>query len=115
MILLIRISFSHSGGYEEFYLLGYNAVQSVENQTTFRRNILLSSSEFVLCFLLVSCWAYSSTLKMEATCSSETSIDFERTTHQYIAQDKIPDPSFYHYYNQYAYICNISTFSPLFS
>jgi hypothetical protein len=27
-------------------------------------------------FMLVSCHAYSSTLKMEATCSSETSVDF---------------------------------------
>jgi hypothetical protein len=28
------------------------------------------------CFMLVSCLAYFSTLKMEATCSSETSADF---------------------------------------
>jgi hypothetical protein len=28
-------------------------------------------------FRLVSCLAYSSKLKMEATCSSETSVDFE--------------------------------------
>jgi hypothetical protein len=36
---------------------------------------------------LVSCLAYSSTLKMEATCSSETSIDFRRTTRRYIPED----------------------------
>jgi hypothetical protein len=28
------------------------------------------------CFMLISCLVYSSTLKMEATCSSETSVDF---------------------------------------
>jgi hypothetical protein len=31
-------------------------------------------------FTLVSCSPYSSNLKMEATCSSETSVDFQRTT-----------------------------------
>jgi hypothetical protein len=30
--------------------------------------------------LLVSCFAYSSTLKMEATCFSETTVDFQLTT-----------------------------------
>jgi hypothetical protein len=36
---------------------------------------------------LVSCLAYS-TLKMEAICSSETSIDFQRTTRRYIPEDR---------------------------
>jgi hypothetical protein len=45
-------------------------------------------------FTLVSCLAYSSTLKMEVTCSSETSVDFQLTTRRYIPefrtlQDKI--------------------------
>jgi hypothetical protein len=39
-------------------------------------------------FTLVSCSAYSSTLKMEA-CSSETSAEFQRTTRCYILEDKI--------------------------
>jgi hypothetical protein len=30
-------------------------------------------------FMLISCFAYSSTLKMEATCSSERSVGFQRT------------------------------------
>jgi hypothetical protein len=30
------------------------------------------------CFMLVSCLAYSPTLKMEATCSSETSLNFNK-------------------------------------
>jgi hypothetical protein len=33
------------------------------------------------------CSAYSSTLKMEAICSSETSIDFQRTARRYIPED----------------------------
>jgi hypothetical protein len=38
--------------------------------------------------MLVSFLAYSSTLNMEATCSSETSADFQRTTRHYIAEDR---------------------------
>jgi hypothetical protein len=34
-------------------------------------------------FMLVSCFAYSSALKMEATCSSEMSLDFYRNTRYY--------------------------------
>jgi hypothetical protein len=44
------------------------------------RLYLLQSYRLAACFMLVSCSAYSSTLKMEATCSSETSVDFRRTT-----------------------------------
>jgi hypothetical protein len=36
----------------------------------------------------VSWLAYCPTLKMEATISSETSVDFQRTKRQYIAQDR---------------------------
>jgi hypothetical protein len=39
------------------------------------------------CHLLVSCPAYFSTLKMEVICSSETSVDFQRTTRRYIPED----------------------------
>jgi hypothetical protein len=39
------------------------------------------------CFMLVSCLAYSSIMKMEAKCSSETSVDFQRTTRRYITED----------------------------
>jgi hypothetical protein len=41
-------------------------------------------------FPLVSCLAYYSTLKMEATCSPETSVDLQRTTRHYISQDETP-------------------------
>jgi hypothetical protein len=37
---------------------------------------------------LVSCLAYTSTLKMEAICSSETSVDFQRATRRYIPEDR---------------------------
>jgi hypothetical protein len=37
---------------------------------------------------LVSCLAYSSILKMKATCSSETSVDFQRTLWCCIPEDK---------------------------
>jgi hypothetical protein len=36
------------------------------------------------CFMLVSWVAFSSTLKMEAICSSETSVGFQQTTRRYI-------------------------------
>jgi hypothetical protein len=37
--------------------------------------------------MLVSCLAYSSTLKMEVMCSSEMSVDFHRTTGCYNPED----------------------------
>jgi hypothetical protein len=43
------------------------------------------------CFALVSCLAYSSTLNMEAICSSETSLDFQWTTQLYIPEDRTLD------------------------
>jgi hypothetical protein len=38
-------------------------------------------------FMLVSCLAYSSALKMEEICSSEMSVDFQWTTRCYIPKD----------------------------
>jgi hypothetical protein len=43
-IRVCRIWGSHSGGYEEFYILGYNVVYSDERQPTSRKNISLPSS-----------------------------------------------------------------------
>jgi hypothetical protein len=45
-----------------------------------------------LCLLPAWCWCFawlSSTLNMEATCSSETTVDFQRTTRNYIPEDRI--------------------------
>jgi hypothetical protein len=36
----------------------------------------------------LSCMTYSSTLKMEAICSSEMSVDFQRATRRYIPEDR---------------------------
>jgi hypothetical protein len=38
--------------------------------------------------MLVCCSAYPSTLKIKVTCSSETSVDFQRTTRRYIPEDR---------------------------
>jgi hypothetical protein len=49
-----------------------------ESNTGLKRDLLLRTCT---CYMLVSCLAYSA-LKMEATCSSETSVDFQRTKRQ---------------------------------
>jgi hypothetical protein len=63
---------------EEFDLLGHNAVQFV------KRQVALLATCFHAGFLL----AYSSTPKMEATCSSETSADFLWAIRRCIPEDK---------------------------
>jgi hypothetical protein len=40
-------------------------------------------------FMLVSCLAQSSILKIEATCSSENSVNFQRTMLCYIPEDRV--------------------------
>jgi hypothetical protein len=40
------------------------------------------------CFTLVSCLAYSSNLKKELICSSETMFGFHQTTRRYIPEDR---------------------------
>jgi hypothetical protein len=47
-----------------------------------------STKLFATCFMLVSCLAYSLTQKMEVTCSSETSVDFQQATWHYIPADR---------------------------
>jgi hypothetical protein len=49
--------------FEQFYLLEYTAVWSIESQPMFRRNMSPA-------FMLVSCSVYSLTRKMKPTCSS---------------------------------------------
>jgi hypothetical protein len=39
------------------------------------------------CFMLVFCLAYSSTPKMEATCSSKMSVEFQQTKQHYVPED----------------------------
>jgi hypothetical protein len=74
----------------EFSILWYNAMWYVESRPTFQRNMSQAASKASkLCLpprlTLLSFLAYSSTLKMEATCSSETWINFQRTT-RFISQ-----------------------------
>jgi hypothetical protein len=52
------------------------------------RNSTKCLLEIRTCFKLVSCLAYSSTLKTEATFSSETSADFQWTSWRYIPEDR---------------------------
>jgi hypothetical protein len=48
-------------------------------------------------FILVSFLVYFSKMKMEATCSSETSVDFQRTTRRYIPEDRtLHTNNYYH-------------------
>jgi hypothetical protein len=86
--LLFKIWDSHSGGYEELYLLGYNAVYSVESQPTFRRNMSLSSGLKNIAKQETSMKQVASTRKMEAACSSETSVDFQLAIWHYIQEDR---------------------------
>jgi hypothetical protein len=44
----------------------------------------MKNSSFVTYFMLVSCFAFSLTLKMEELCSSETLIDRQQITWSYI-------------------------------
>jgi hypothetical protein len=58
-----------------------NAPSKGFNYAYFTTNIRVL---LAVCFMLVSCLAYSSTLKREVICSSETPVDFQRTTWRYI-------------------------------
>jgi hypothetical protein len=70
-----------------FYLLGYNAVQSVGSQPTFRRKNI--TPMLVTCFMFLSCSAYYSTLKMEVTYCSLTSVGCQRIAWRYITENRI--------------------------
>jgi hypothetical protein len=85
--------------------------QPFESQQTFRRNMSPSSPGsknnqtrnqlwLSLAFMLVSCLAYSSILNMEAICSSETPVGFQRTALRYTPENRThsgrsENPKFY--------------------
>jgi hypothetical protein len=65
---------------EEYYLVGHNSVWSGRSPQQFHLHR-------AVCFLLISCFAYSFTLKIEKVCCCETSVDFYRSTRHYIAKE----------------------------
>jgi hypothetical protein len=69
---------------EEYYLLRYNALL-VEKPSDVSEKHTASIFGLPPASTLVSCSAYS-TLKMEAICSSETLVDFQRTTQRYVPE-----------------------------
>jgi hypothetical protein len=76
---------------EEFYRLGYNAVRPLKINRGFEgtcRFQFLPSSLLAGWFTLVSCLAYSPTLKMEGTFYSENSCGFRRTARYYVPEDR---------------------------
>jgi hypothetical protein len=65
-------------------------MQSEGSQPTFQRNSrgAVSKQSLLPDIWLVTCLAYPSTLKMEAICFSETSVDFHRSTPKYIPEHR---------------------------
>jgi hypothetical protein len=60
---------------------------NVYSSSKYRPSVTCPSDANVVCSL-VSSLAYSSTLKMEATYSSEISVDFHRTARHYVPGDR---------------------------
>jgi hypothetical protein len=64
-------------------------VYSAESQTDVSEEHVASIRSRFACYLvLFSCVAYYLTLKMEATLSSKTSVDFQRTTRHCIPEER---------------------------
>jgi hypothetical protein len=59
-----------------------------KDQERSRREVGGELALLAACLKLISSIIYTSTLKMEATYPSETSIDFQRTTLRYISEDR---------------------------
>jgi hypothetical protein len=64
-------------------------------------------------FMLVSCLTYYSTLKKEATCSSVTSIDFQRTILPYVAEDRTHNNNDNNHHHPCTELCSGATNSPV--
>jgi hypothetical protein len=85
--IIFRIWGSHSGGYEEFCLLGYNAVLSVDNQLTFRKNIFPQTvSQASNQHETDSKQSHGSKM------FSETSVEFQRDIRRYIQEYEVFNP-----------------------
>jgi hypothetical protein len=67
-------------------------------------------------FTLVSCSSYSSSLKMETICSSETSVDLQRTVQRYIPENSTHLKDWCHNLKSYNDSDNdVNTFPTIFS
>jgi hypothetical protein len=78
-----------SGGTCRLHLQGRRICQARnQHETGHNKNLFTSFVLRETFFILVSCLAFSSILKMKTTCSSETSAAFQRTTWRYIPEDR---------------------------
>jgi hypothetical protein len=95
-----RVWSSHSVRYEEFFW-DIEPCSPLKINRRFEQTYLLllhcgrinqtrTQLFLPLAFMLVYCSVYFSALKKEATCSSETSVAFQRTTRRYIPEDELP-------------------------
>jgi hypothetical protein len=89
-IVLKNLYFSHVG-FEVLTAVVLNSIicWDITPCSPSKGNRRLGGTELWLqpAFTLVSCPAYSSTLKVEAICSSETSVEYQRVTWRYIPRD----------------------------
>jgi hypothetical protein len=68
-------------------LFGLQILTRIYNPLLLLFSCMLLALLLPACFMLVSCLAYSSTLKMEVVCSSEMSVDFHQTLQCYTPED----------------------------
>jgi hypothetical protein len=75
------------------------SIFSVEDKSWKKSGMKQASGTALLtaCFKPVSCFAYSLTLKMEVTCSSETSVDFHQTISQKVELFENETSACWHY------------------
>jgi hypothetical protein len=80
---------------KEFCLLGYKDFESLKPRFggTYLPHL---QGLLVNYFMLVPCMAYSSALNREANCTSEMSVDFQRTTRCYVPEDRTPPNNFWY-------------------
>jgi hypothetical protein len=86
---------------EEFCLLGCYAYNLLKVN-------LSSTALFATYFMLVSFLIYSSILKMETICSTETAADFQQNTRRYIPEDETLErrmlTQFFHLFHSYVFL-----------
>jgi hypothetical protein len=85
---------SHTGTYEEFYLLACNACSPLKVNRRFGRTCRIHLQSCSCCFTSICYLTCSPTLKMKATRSFERPVVFHRTIWHYIPGDRpllIPD------------------------